>query len=94
MIDKKLTILIVFILIIFSLVLASKFGMIDSGLVWKISDGGKWLLPLVGIAALLDSINPCAFSILILTIAFLFSIGQLRSKIIQIGSAFFICTHG
>ncbi|OGM96882.1 MAG: hypothetical protein A3J46_03885 [Candidatus Yanofskybacteria bacterium RIFCSPHIGHO2_02_FULL_41_11] len=90
MIDKKLTILIVFILIIFSLVLASKFGMIDSGLVWKISDGGKWLLPLVGIAALLDSINPCAFSILILTIAFLFSIGQLRSKIIQIGSAYIL----
>lgn len=53
--------------------------------VWSLSNGGKLLLPLVAVAALIDSINPCAFSILLLTIAFLLSIGKLRSKILKIG---------
>lgn len=56
--------------------------------IWKISEGGVWLLPLVGVAALIDSINPCAFSILILTIAFLFSVGKLRSGVLKIGGAY------
>ena len=42
-------------------------------------------MPLVSIAALIDSINPCAFSILLLTIAFLFSLGRMRSDILKIG---------
>ncbi len=54
-------------------------------LLWKISNEGTKLLPLVGFAALIDSINPCAFSILLLTIAFLFSIGKLRSGILGVG---------
>src|SRR3989344_1938176 len=86
--DKKLTILVVFILFIIGFVFASKTGLIDADFVWEISNEGKWLLPLIGISALIDSINPCAFSILILTIAFLFSIGQLRSRIIQIGGVY------
>lgn len=57
---------------------------------WRLSNEGNWLLPLIVISALIDSINPCAFSILILTIAFLFSIGGSRLKIIQIGSAYII----
>ena len=56
--------------------------------VWNLSNGGKWLLPLVIVSALIDSINPCAFSILLLTIAFLFSIGKLRSGILKIGGAY------
>jgi cytochrome c biogenesis protein CcdA len=36
-------------------------------------------------AALLDSVNPCAFSILFLTIAFLFSLGRSRQNILLIG---------
>lgn len=56
-----------------------------SAIIWSASDGGKWLLPLVGITALVDSINPCAFSILLLTIAFLLSIGRMRSSILKIG---------
>ncbi|MDP3993580.1 MAG: cytochrome c biogenesis protein CcdA [bacterium] len=52
---------------------------------WQASRGGQWLLPLVAVAALLDSINPCAFSILLLTIAFLFSLGQQHSKVLLIG---------
>ncbi len=61
-----------------------------SAILWNFSDGGKWLLPLVGVSALIDSINPCAFSILLLTIAFLLSIGKLRSKILQIGGAYIL----
>lgn len=36
-------------------------------------------------AALLDSVNPCAFSILFLTIAFLFSMGRSRKEIVITG---------
>lgn len=62
------------------------FGSLQSAdLLWQISNGGKLLLPLVAVAALVDSINPCAFSILLLTIAFLFSLGQVRSSILKIG---------
>ncbi|MDO8557424.1 MAG: cytochrome c biogenesis protein CcdA [Candidatus Jorgensenbacteria bacterium] len=54
-------------------------------IVWSISSGGTWLPPLVLVSALIDSINPCAFSILLLTIAFLFSMGKLRSSVLKIG---------
>ena len=57
---------------------------------WNISDGGRWLLPLVGVSALIDSINPCAFSVLLLTIAFLFGIGNSRAGILRIGSAYIL----
>lgn len=57
---------------------------------WEASSGGKWLLPLLSAAALVDSINPCAFSVLLLTIAFLFSIGQLRKRILEIGAAYIL----
>ena len=87
---KKLTTLIVFIVLIFGLVFVFKTGIVDSNLVWKISNEGTWLLPLIGIVALIDSINPCAFSILILTIAFLLSIGKFRSKILEIGGAYIL----
>ncbi len=60
-----------------------------NSLVWNLTKGGTLLFPLVSIAALIDSINPCAFSILLLTIAFLFSLGTLsRTKILQIGGAY------
>ena len=62
------------------------FGSLKSAdLLWQLSNGGKLLLPLVAAAALVDSVNPCAFSILFLTIAFLFSLGQVRSSILKIG---------
>jgi len=57
---------------------------------WKISNQGTLMLPLVMVAAMIDSINPCAFSILLLTIAFLFSIGRLRSGILKVGSAYIL----
>ncbi|MDO8574920.1 MAG: cytochrome c biogenesis protein CcdA [bacterium] len=62
------------------------FGSLKStDLLWQLSNGGKLLLPLVIVAALVDSVNPCAFSILLLTIAFLFSLGQVRSSILKTG---------
>jgi len=57
---------------------------------WDISGQGTWLLPLIGVSAVVDSINPCAFSILLLTIAFLFSIGKLRTNILKIGSFYIL----
>jgi len=57
---------------------------------WSASEGGQWLLPLIAVAALIDSVNPCAFSILLLTVAFLLSIGKLRSNVLQIGSAYIV----
>ncbi len=56
--------------------------------VWNASQGGTWLLPLVSVSALIDSINPCAFSILLLTIAFLFSLGRQRKDILAIGGTY------
>lgn len=44
-----------------------------------------WLILSVITAALADSVNPCAFSVLFLTIAFLFSLGKSRQEIIKIG---------
>jgi len=68
------------------------FQISDNGtqMLWDISRQGTWMLPLVSIAALIDSINPCAFSILLLTIAFLFSIGQSRRGIMKIGGAYIL----
>ena len=71
-------------------VLFFKAGNIGTAALWDWSNQGSWLLPLVVAAALIDSINPCAFSILILTIAFLFSIGKLRSGVIEIGIAYIL----
>ncbi len=48
-------------------------------------------LPLVTTAAIIDSVNFCAFSVLLLTIAFLFSAGPVvteRSKILKIGGVY------
>ncbi|MEK7611143.1 MAG: cytochrome c biogenesis protein CcdA [Patescibacteria group bacterium] len=56
--------------------------------VWNISRGGTWLLPLVIVSSVIDSINPCAFSILLLTIAFLFSLNRTRADILKIGAVY------
>jgi hypothetical protein len=87
---KKLAILVGGLLLLLSLVAFFKFGGVGTEALWNLSRQGTWLLPLVGISALIDSINPCAFSMLILTIAFLFSIGKLRSKILLIGGVYIL----
>lgn len=50
--------------------------------------GGNIFLPLVIATAFLDSFNPCALSVLILTIAFLFSIGRARADILKVGGIY------
>src|SRR3989344_6096991 len=52
---------------------------------WNISNQGRTLLPLVAVSSLIDSINPCAFSILIVSIIFLFSLGKTRERILVYG---------
>jgi cytochrome c biogenesis protein CcdA len=59
-----------------------------SSLIWNASNGGAWLLPLVLIAAVLDSVHPCSFSILLITIAFLFGMQMTREKILKIGGTY------
>ena len=84
----KLTGLIAAGLLLAGLIVFLRYGQGGTEILWNISNGGKWLLPLVLVSALLDSINPCAFSILLLTIAFLFSIGKLKSNVLKIGGAY------
>lgn len=67
-----------------------KVGTIGTNILWNISGEGVWLLPLVLVSALLDSINPCAFSILFLTIAFLFSLGKDRRSVLKIGGTYIL----
>ena len=85
---KKLGILIFASLSLFALVYIFRLENIGTTALWNLSEGGTWLLPLVAVAALIDSINPCAFSILLVTVAFLLSIGKLRSSVLSIGSAY------
>lgn len=87
--SKKLIISIIFGVILVGLALF--FGSsVSSPLTWQFSHEGTWLLPLLIITSLVDSINPCAFSILILTIAFLLSIGKARGKVLQIGAVYIL----
>src|SRR3989338_7618606 len=59
-----------------------------ASLIWSASQGGAWLLPLVLISSLLDSVHPCSFSILLITIAFLFGLQMTREKILRIGGVY------
>lgn len=47
-------------------------------------------MPTIITAALADSINPCAFSVLVLTITFLFSLGKSRSYVLKIGLVYIL----
>ena len=88
--NSRFVFLVVLALILTAFIMFFRFGSNGTEILWNLSDGGKWMLPLVGIAALIDSINPCAFSILLLTIAFLFTLGQMRSGILRIGGSYIL----
>lgn len=78
-------------LVAFAILLFLKSSSGATAVIWNLSSGGTKLFPLVSLAALIDSINPCAFSILLLTIAFLFSLGTIaRVRILQIGAVYII----
>src|SRR3989338_3059669 len=83
------------ILIILGAVLAAIAGIVilqnspaTSESLWEISRGGTWLLPLVLVAAVLDSVHPCSFSILLITVAFLFGMQMPRKRILAIGGLY------
>lgn len=50
-----------------------------------LSADNPWFPAIIVLAAFLDSINPCAFSVLVLTIAFLFSLGRSRQHVLAVG---------
>lgn len=72
-------------LIALVIVLRSSIG---APLVWDMSGRGSLLLPLVIVSALLDSLHPCAFAILLVTIAVLLGLGSLRSKLLVVGGTY------
>ena len=87
---KKFILLATSLLALAAVVLLLKFSPSGTALLWSMSSEGKWLLPLVAVAALLDSVNPCAFSVLLVTIAFLLNIGKARSQIFAIGGTYIL----
>ncbi len=50
--------------------------------------GAGGFLPVIVVSALIDSINPCAISVLFLTIAFLFSLGKDRKFVLLSGGVY------
>jgi len=48
------------------------------------------LLPAVVVTGLLDSVNPCAFAVILLLLAFLFTLRQARSRILQLGAVYIL----
>ncbi|MBI4094099.1 hypothetical protein HY417_03995 [Candidatus Kaiserbacteria bacterium] len=85
---RKLLISAGVVLLALAAVVVLKYSPATSGIIWSISDGGKWLLPLVGVSAVLDSVHPCSFSILLITIAFLFGMQMTRGRILAIGGVY------
>lgn len=69
-------------------ILVLKLSPVTSTLIWTASGGGVWLLPLVLASSLLDSVHPCSFSILLITIAFLFGLQFSREKILRVGGVY------
>src|SRR3972149_5428318 len=85
--NKRLIITLVIAVGILALVLFLQSGP-GTDTVWRVSDGGRLLAPLVVVSALLDSINPCAFAILLVTIAVLLGLGAARGKLLAVGGAY------
>ena len=85
---KKVVIIGAVIIVVISGIILLKHNNGTASLVWNVSEGGTWLLPLVLVSSLLDSVHPCSFSILLITIAFLFGMQMARGRILQIGGAY------
>ncbi|MBI2474358.1 MAG: hypothetical protein HYV68_01535 [Candidatus Taylorbacteria bacterium] len=85
---RQLKITIGIVLAAFVGILLLKYSPAGSQFLWSVSNGGAFLLPLVIFSSILDSVHPCSFSILLITIAFLFSMQMARKKILQIGGLY------
>ena len=46
------------------------------------------LLPAVTVSALIDSVNPCAFAVILLLLAFLFTLRQARARVLGLGMVY------
>ena len=88
--NKKLSFLIVAGIIVLGLVALFRFEPHCISLLEQFTKQESWLLPVVIVSALVDSVNPCAFSILLLTIAFLLSLGAMRARILHIASFYIL----
>ncbi|MEK7630270.1 MAG: hypothetical protein AAB432_02740 [Patescibacteria group bacterium] len=85
---KKITIILVVVVFAILGIIFLKHSSNTASLIWDLSNKGAWLLPLVLVAALLDSVHPCSFSILLITIAFLFGMQMTRKNILKIGGVY------
>lgn len=85
---KRIIIILVVIILVFLGIVFLKHSSITTQFIWNLSNGGAWLLPLVLVSSILDSVHPCSFSILLITIAFLFGMQMSRKKILQIGGVY------
>ncbi|KKU94284.1 MAG: hypothetical protein UY26_C0002G0066 [Candidatus Jorgensenbacteria bacterium GW2011_GWA1_48_13] len=87
---KRIYLIVLAAVLVLGFFLFFRFTGAGQDLLWSVSSGGKLLLPLVTVAALIDSINPCAFSILLLTIAFLVGLGGKTGQILKIGGTYIL----
>lgn len=87
---KKFIITICIVLVVILGIIILKNNSATSSIIWNLSEQGTWLLPLVLISALLDSVHPCSFSILLITIAFLFGMQLSREKILKLGGTYIV----
>lgn len=85
---KKIIITISVLIIAIIGIIILKNSTATSTIIWDLSKQGTWLLPLVLLSAVLDSVHPCSFSILLITIAFLFGMQLSRKKILQLGGTY------
>ncbi len=85
---KKIIIILVIVIVAIVGIVVLKNSSVTASFIWELSNKGVWLLPLVLVSALLDSVHPCSFSILLITIAFLFGIQMTRKKILQVGGTY------
>lgn len=86
--NKKFLLLIFIALFLFGGIFIFKYGDFGTKFLSDLSNNSKWLVLIITIGALVDSINPCAISVLILTIAFLISVGRMRSDILKLGGIY------
>ncbi len=83
--NKSFTTLFVFLVLFFgAAILLSHYSGATQWL-WQVSNQGTWFFPLLVVSAIIDSVNPCAFSILIVSLIFLFSLGSSTSKVVKYG---------
>ena len=86
--NKKLSLILGAAIVVLGIFAFFRFSPTGTQLLWSMSNQGTFLLPLIMVAALIDSINPCAFSILLLTIAFLLSLKAERSRVVLIAGTY------